>query len=495
MRSAWWRQRPSWASRRADEIYGDSLDGFDADLDADADRRLLRRSRPARASGSAARQARPRGSSTTSTVSATRAHPGDRRSGSRRSPPRSRARRTSSDLQPRTADSRSSSASRYSDGFGREIQKKIQAEPGPRCDPTVGSGESIPRWVGSGWTIFNNKGKPVRQYEPFFTDTHRFEFGVQRRRQPDPVLRPVERVVATLHPNHTYEKVVFDPWQQTTWDVNDTVLVSIRRPIRTSATSSAGCPTPTTCPPGTTCGDPHARRQRWPDASRTRDDARPRPPSMRNTPTIAHLDTLGRTFLTVAHNRFERNGADRGEVRRPASSSTSKATSARSSTPAGPHRHALRLRHARQPHPSGQHGGGRALDAERRGRQADPRLGQPRITSSARPTIALRRPTRCRPARRRTAPELLVERTVYGESQPDAEAQQPARQGRSSVFDQAGVVTSEAYDFKGNLLRSQRQLAHDYKDDARLVGQSASLDARDIYQQHDLRRAQPADQR
>ena len=34
---------------------------------------------------------------------------------------------------------------------------------------------------------------------------------------------PLERVVATLHPNHTYEKVVFDPWQQATWDVNDTV--------------------------------------------------------------------------------------------------------------------------------------------------------------------------------------------------------------------------------------------------------------------------------
>ena len=33
-----------------------------------------------------------------------------------------------------------------------------------------------------------------------------------------------ERVVATLHPNHTWEKVVFDPWQQTTYDVNDTLL-------------------------------------------------------------------------------------------------------------------------------------------------------------------------------------------------------------------------------------------------------------------------------
>jgi hypothetical protein len=42
----------------------------------------------------------------------------------------------------------------YSDGFGREIQKKIQAEPGP----LVKNGPTIdPRWVGSGWTIFNNK--------------------------------------------------------------------------------------------------------------------------------------------------------------------------------------------------------------------------------------------------------------------------------------------------------------------------------------------------
>ena len=75
----------------------------------------------------------------------------------------------------------------YSDGFGREIQKKIQAEPGPVVEggPTVS-----PRWVGSGWTIFNNKGKPVKQYEPFFDDTHAFRFGQSGRRQLDAVLRP-----------------------------------------------------------------------------------------------------------------------------------------------------------------------------------------------------------------------------------------------------------------------------------------------------------------
>jgi hypothetical protein len=61
----------------------------------------------------------------------------------------------------------------YSDGFGREIQKQIQAEPGllVKGGPVVN-----PRWVGSGWTIYNNKGKPVKKYEPFFDDTHDFRF-------------------------------------------------------------------------------------------------------------------------------------------------------------------------------------------------------------------------------------------------------------------------------------------------------------------------------
>ncbi|MBC7816824.1 MAG: toxin, partial [Planctomycetaceae bacterium] len=110
----------------------------------------------------------------------------------------------------------------YSDGFGREIQKKIQAEPGPvpkrdaagkiivgaDGQPELTANDVSPRWVGSGWTIFNNKGKPVRQYEPFFTDTHRFEFDVRIGVSPVLFYDPVERVVATLHPNHTWEKVV-----------------------------------------------------------------------------------------------------------------------------------------------------------------------------------------------------------------------------------------------------------------------------------------------
>src|SRR5262249_6031159 len=103
-----------------------------------------------------------------------------------------------------------------------EIQKKIQAEPGPLVD---GGPEAHPRWVGSGWTVFNNKGKPVRQFEPFFTGAHRFEFDVRRGVSPIIFYDPAERAVATLNPNHSWQKVVFDPWLQETWDVNDTALI------------------------------------------------------------------------------------------------------------------------------------------------------------------------------------------------------------------------------------------------------------------------------
>src|SRR4029450_11648456 len=78
-----------------------------------------------------------------------------------------------------------------------------------------------PRWVGSGTMVYNNKGKPVRQFEPFFSRVH--EFGLEQHGISTTLFYdPVERVVATLHPDHAWEKVVFDSWRQETWDAADT---------------------------------------------------------------------------------------------------------------------------------------------------------------------------------------------------------------------------------------------------------------------------------
>ncbi|MBK9371523.1 MAG: hypothetical protein IPN01_35370 [Deltaproteobacteria bacterium] len=118
-----------------------------------------------------------------------------------------------SDLKP-GQQSRLQVALSYSDGFGREIQKKLQAE----------SDAQGQRWVGSGWTIFDNKGQPVRSTSPFFTRTPAFEF--DRRVGVSPVLfRPAGRNIGALHPDHLGEGAL-RPWRQETWDASDTVPIA-----------------------------------------------------------------------------------------------------------------------------------------------------------------------------------------------------------------------------------------------------------------------------
>jgi len=101
----------------------------------------------------------------------------------------------------------------YSDGFGRQIQKKIQAEPGPLVD---GGPDVLRRWVGSGWTVYDNKGQAVRRYEPFFTATPNFEFNQQVGVSRYTCYDPLGRVVATLQPNNTWHKTIYEGWRKET---------------------------------------------------------------------------------------------------------------------------------------------------------------------------------------------------------------------------------------------------------------------------------------
>lgn len=204
----------------------------------------------------------------------------------------------------------------YSDGFGREIQKKIQAEPRSLVE---GGPNVSPRWVGNGWTIFNNKGKPVKKYEPFFSATHDFEFAKQVGISSTLFYDPVERVVATLHPNHTYEKVVFDPWQQETWDVNDTVTLYPRTDenvkgffINPEGTSRLATNDylPTWYTLRTDPAHAVEANQKWPDPKirNAEKNAAEKTSVYAQTPAVAYFDTLGRAFLSVAHNKFDRQG-------------------------------------------------------------------------------------------------------------------------------------------------------------------------------------------
>ncbi len=351
----------------------------------------------------------------------------------------------------------------YSDGFSREIQKKIQAEP-------LTAAPANPNWVASGWTIFNNKGKPVRQYEPFFSQLparkHQFEFGVATGVSPIFCYDPLGRTAITIRPNRTYEKVVFDPWHSQNFDANDNVARD----------------DPTTDP------DVGGYFQRLPAADCTptwrvaragggmgaqEQSAAAKAAAHANTPATVYLDALGRTFLTVADNA----GAGKYETRVELDIQGNQ----RSLTDALG-RQVMRFDSnltSETLHQSGMDGGERWLlnDAAGKGIRAWDSRGHNFRTEYD----PVRRPLHyfvrgVDPANsdsRTTAAEVMFEKFEYGEGVPGDEALNL----RTRVFrhrDVAGVMQNTApdpvtgnaigFDFKGNLLRGSRKFLRNHDD-------------------------------
>ena len=363
----------------------------------------------------------------------------------------------------------------YSDGLGREIQKKVQAEP-----ENINGEAGLPRWVGNGWTIFNNKGKPVRQYEPFFSPLgkkgYQFEFGVQVGVSPILFYDPLERVVATLYPNHTYEKVVFDPWQQITYDVNDTVTFDPKKDADMKVFFEK-IPESDYLPSwyDLRMDDANALKQ-WPD---TESNGKPIPGNARrradeksaafkaalheDTPAVAHFDTLGRTFLTIAHNKFERksNGIV-VEIVEEKYSTRVELDVENNQRAVIDARDRIVMRYdydmlGNRIHQT-------SMDAGERWTLNEVTSKPIRAWDSRHFTReifydALRRPVDL--FVNDDTGRRLAERTVYGESMGSGTNH---RTRVYQVWDGAGIVTSIAYDFKGNLLESTRQLLRNYRD-------------------------------
>jgi RHS repeat-associated protein len=117
----------------------------------------------------------------------------------------------------------------YSDGLGRELQTKVQAEDGLawHINETTGVKEQIQtsdRWTATGRTIYNNKGKVIKQYEPWFSTISAYEpeselteYGVT----PVMYYDPAGRLVRTILPDENEITVEFDAWQQKNFDQND----------------------------------------------------------------------------------------------------------------------------------------------------------------------------------------------------------------------------------------------------------------------------------
>jgi RHS repeat-associated protein len=192
----------------------------------------------------------------------------------------------------------------YSDGFGRLLQTRTQGEEIRFGDEHFGGGESVlpakqsdggggdvvgrrnidkakPNVVVSGWQIYDNKGQLVEKYEPFFSEG--WDYG-----QPDDTkigqkvsmfYDPRGHAIRTLNPDGSAQLVIFGvpgtiaapnltqpdnfeptPWEAFTYDANDNAG-------RTHPTRST------------------TYQHHW------------------NTPASILIDALGRTIETVERNR------------------------------------------------------------------------------------------------------------------------------------------------------------------------------------------------
>jgi len=160
-----------------------------------------------------------------------------------------------------------------SDGAGGVLMTKVQAEAAP--------GRTDLRWIVNGKTVLNNKGKPVKQYEPYFRD----QFGVEAVDQvgvtPLMYYDAPGRLVRTELPDGSLSRVTFSPWDSLSYDANDAVLESRWYLDR-------GAPDPTQpLPPGSSS----RTRAAWLAAQHA------------GTPSLTALDSLARPVVTAAHNR------------------------------------------------------------------------------------------------------------------------------------------------------------------------------------------------
>jgi RHS repeat-associated protein len=144
----------------------------------------------------------------------------------------------------------------YSDGFGRLVQSRAQADelsfgedaglllpdagglprpsPGRAGGPATGHRDPT-RVVVSGWTVYDNKGRVVQQYEPFFDSGWAYDGRSQSGRYLSTFYDPLGRVVRTVNPDgsqrlelagHVVDRnrpdiLTPSPWVVTAYDEND----------------------------------------------------------------------------------------------------------------------------------------------------------------------------------------------------------------------------------------------------------------------------------
>jgi RHS repeat-associated protein len=359
----------------------------------------------------------------------------------------------------------------YSDGFGRLMQVRTQSDELIFGDADFGGGDSIlpeaqsdpgrqtisgqrnsdtqnPNVVVSGWQRYDNKGRIVEKHEPLFAKGWAFrapaagKMGQKARNFYD----PRGQLARTVQPDGSERRIVYGipgtlddparddafvatPWEAFTYDENDNAG-------RTHPNSSV------------------SYRHHW------------------NTPTNVVIDALGRTTMTVARTR-------------PAPASTTDPLAAvqslqvRTTYDIQGNRLSVRDPLGREVFGTGYDLAKRPLkieciDAGRRwlvydavGSEIERRDGKGALT--LRSYDALNRLTALRARDAQGLPLSLREQLAYGDGSDRNQslAARDANRDKNRLgalyqhYDEAGLLTCEAYDFAGNLIEHQRKVFSD----------------------------------
>lgn len=305
----------------------------------------------------------------------------------------------------------------YSDGLGRVVLTKKQAEPDDQGE----------RWIGSGRVVFDNKGNPVKKYEPYFSRAAAYDVvfaGVSQLLHYD----ALDRIVRTDNADGSYTRVELAAWAQVSRDENDTV------------------------------GEPN---NRWyadattgPNATPESRDAATKALAHNDTPTTVFFDPLGRIVITQQHNGLD-GGVPRlfrTTLRLDLQGNQRSVTDARGLAVSAQRFDML----ARKLATRSTDAGDSTVLFDAFGAVA--REWNANAVRIEREYDPLRRPRRVWVTTQ--GQRRLAQRTFYGETLGDGAADNL----RGRVYcqlDGAGLVTN-AYDFRGNLRRTTRQVASRY---------------------------------
>lgn len=349
----------------------------------------------------------------------------------------------------------------YSDGGGAAIMTKVQAKDGiakywdDNAKEVKETQQPVKRWIGNGRTIIDNKGNPIKQYEPYFSITHDYEDEaelVEMGVTPIMYYDAAGRNIKTVLPNKTFVKVEFDAWQTAEYDTNDTVKDSEWYNDLDALHPGFGA--------GPEPQNNAELRACWLALQHY------------NTPTRAHLDCLGRTIYaegtdgTTASSVYTETDLA-GRYSKIYDQIATEELKTTGSTTRGESSYALTnmLGQAVYNRTAVKGEGWSFTDAL--GRMV--RIWDNWDSSNPQDKIQFRTEydTLHRPLKtyvqRGNNPEICFAQTVYGESLPLATGQARNLRGQAyQSYDQSGLMTTSEVDFKGNPLGMSRQLVEDH---------------------------------